>query len=99
MSGPDRGPDEACRSCSPCCSAGRGGHGGADRAGIAVLDPSCIRFDDPNAVVNGEIVYAGFTAYELDSTMLLPPGLRIEASPSPSAKRLLPAMQCRRRRT
>jgi hypothetical protein len=28
------------------------------------LDPSCIRFDDPNAVVNGEIVYAGFTAYE-----------------------------------
>ena len=29
------------------------------------LDPSCIRFDDPNAVVNGEIVYAGFTAYEL----------------------------------
>ena len=29
------------------------------------LDPACIRFDDPNAVVNGEIVYAGFTAYEL----------------------------------
>ena len=28
------------------------------------LDPACIRFDDPNAVVNGEIVYAGFTAYE-----------------------------------
>jgi hypothetical protein len=28
------------------------------------LDPSCIRFDDPNAVANGEIVYAGFTAYE-----------------------------------
>src|SRR5688500_12859223 len=28
------------------------------------LDPSCVRFDDPNAVVNGEIVYAGFTAYE-----------------------------------
>jgi len=27
------------------------------------LDPSCVRFDDPNAVVNGEIVYAGFTAY------------------------------------
>ena len=30
----------------------------------ASLDPACIRFDDPNAVVNGEIVYAGFTAYE-----------------------------------
>jgi hypothetical protein len=29
----------------------------------ASLDPACIRFDDPNAVVNGEIVYAGFTAY------------------------------------
>jgi hypothetical protein len=29
------------------------------------LDPSCVRFDDPNAVANGEIVYAGFTAYEL----------------------------------
>ena len=28
------------------------------------LDPACVRFDDPNAVVNGEIVYAGFTAYE-----------------------------------
>jgi hypothetical protein len=28
------------------------------------LDPSCVRFDDPNAVANGEIVYAGFTAYE-----------------------------------
>src|SRR5215204_1806696 len=28
------------------------------------LDPACIRFDDPNAVVNGEIVYAGFTAYD-----------------------------------
>jgi hypothetical protein len=28
------------------------------------LDPACIRFDDPNAVVNGEIVYAGFTGYE-----------------------------------
>ena len=28
------------------------------------LDPACIRFDDPNAVLNGEIVYAGFTAYE-----------------------------------
>src|SRR5215207_2365037 len=28
------------------------------------LDPACIRFIDPNAVVNGEIVYAGFTAYE-----------------------------------
>jgi hypothetical protein len=28
------------------------------------LDPACIRFDDPNAVVNGEVVYAGFTAYE-----------------------------------
>jgi hypothetical protein len=28
------------------------------------LDPACIRFDDPNAVVNGEIVYAGFTAYQ-----------------------------------
>jgi hypothetical protein len=27
------------------------------------LDPACIRFDDPNAVVNGEIVYADFTAY------------------------------------
>jgi hypothetical protein len=27
------------------------------------LDPACVRFDDPNAVVNGEIVYAGFTAY------------------------------------
>ena len=27
------------------------------------LDPACIRFNDPNAVVNGEIVYAGFTAY------------------------------------
>jgi hypothetical protein len=30
----------------------------------ASLDPACIRFDEPNAVVNGEIVYAGFTAYE-----------------------------------
>ena len=29
------------------------------------LDPACIRFDDPNAVVNGEIVYAGFTAYDV----------------------------------
>ena len=29
------------------------------------LDPACVRFDDPNAVANGEIVYAGFTAYEL----------------------------------
>jgi len=28
------------------------------------LDPACIRFDDPNAVVNDEIVYVGFTAYE-----------------------------------
>ena len=28
------------------------------------LDPACIRFDDPNAVLNGEIVYARFTAYE-----------------------------------
>jgi hypothetical protein len=28
------------------------------------LDPACIRFDDPNAVVNGEIVYADFTAYQ-----------------------------------
>jgi hypothetical protein len=28
------------------------------------LDPACVRFDDPNAVVNAEIVYAGFTAYE-----------------------------------
>jgi hypothetical protein len=28
------------------------------------LDPACIRFIDPNAVVNGEIVYVGFTAYE-----------------------------------
>src|SRR5687768_9335446 len=28
------------------------------------LDPACVRFDDPNAVVNGEIVYAEFTAYE-----------------------------------
>ena len=28
------------------------------------LDPACIRFDDPNAVVNGEIVYAEFTAYD-----------------------------------
>jgi hypothetical protein len=28
------------------------------------VDPSCIRFDDPNAVLNGEIVYAGFTTYE-----------------------------------
>ena len=28
------------------------------------LDPACIRFDNPNAVVNGEIVYAGFTAYD-----------------------------------
>ena len=32
--------------------------------GSRSLDPACIRFDDPNAVVNGEIVYAGFTAYE-----------------------------------
>jgi hypothetical protein len=30
----------------------------------ASLDPACIRFNDPNAVVNGEIVYAGFTAYQ-----------------------------------
>ncbi len=28
------------------------------------LDPACIRFDDPDAVINGEIAYAGFTAYE-----------------------------------
>ena len=28
------------------------------------LDPACIRFDDPNAVVNGEIVYAEFSAYD-----------------------------------
>ena len=28
------------------------------------LDPACIRFDDPNAVVNGEIVYVDFTAYD-----------------------------------
>src|SRR5215218_7169417 len=28
------------------------------------LDPACIRFNDPNAVVNGEIVYAAYTAYE-----------------------------------
>src|SRR5215217_3560742 len=28
------------------------------------LDPACVRFNDPNAVVNGEIVYAGFTAYD-----------------------------------
>ncbi len=28
------------------------------------LDPSCIRFDDPNAVANGEIIYAAFTAYQ-----------------------------------
>ena len=28
------------------------------------LDPACIRFDDPNAVVNGEIVHAEFTAYD-----------------------------------
>jgi hypothetical protein len=31
---------------------------------LASLDPACIRFDDPNAVVNGEIVYAEFTAYQ-----------------------------------
>ncbi len=30
----------------------------------ASLDPACNRFNDPHAVVNGEIVYAGFTAYE-----------------------------------
>ncbi len=29
------------------------------------LDPACIRFDDPNAVIAGEIVYAGFTAYTI----------------------------------
>jgi hypothetical protein len=28
------------------------------------LDPACIRFNDPTAVMSGEIVYAGFTAYE-----------------------------------
>ena len=28
------------------------------------LDPACIRFNDPTAVMGGEIVYAGFTAYE-----------------------------------
>lgn len=28
------------------------------------LDPACIRFDDPDAVVNGEIAYAGFTVYQ-----------------------------------
>jgi hypothetical protein len=28
------------------------------------LDPACVRFNDPNAVINGEIVYAGFTNYE-----------------------------------
>jgi hypothetical protein len=27
------------------------------------LDPDCVRFDDPSAVVDGEIVFAGFTAY------------------------------------
>jgi hypothetical protein len=27
------------------------------------LDPDCVRFDDPTAVVDGEIVFAGFTAY------------------------------------
>ena len=28
------------------------------------LDPACIRFIDPTAVMQGEIMYAGFTAYE-----------------------------------
>jgi hypothetical protein len=28
------------------------------------LDPACIRFIDPTTVMDGEIVYAGFTAYE-----------------------------------
>jgi hypothetical protein len=59
------------------------------------LDPSCIRFDDPNAVVNGEIVYAGFTAYELGldhacRRLVSRPRL----SPSPCAKQSLPAIQC-----
>ncbi len=30
------------------------------------LDPACIRFNDPTAVMNGEIVFARFTAYEED---------------------------------
>lgn len=29
------------------------------------LDPACIRFDDPNAVMDHEIVYADFTAYDV----------------------------------
>ena len=34
----------------------------APAASLPSLDPACIRFDDPNAVVNHEIVYADFTA-------------------------------------
>jgi hypothetical protein len=33
------------------------------RTAVPSLDPDCVRFDDPTAVVNGEIVFAGYTAY------------------------------------
>jgi hypothetical protein len=42
---------------------GSAGAAAMQTAPLPSLDPACIRFDDPNAVVNGEIVYADFTAY------------------------------------
>jgi hypothetical protein len=57
------------------------------------LDPACVRFDDPNAVVNGEIVYAGFTAYASALDHAVTACLRRGVSPSPSARRSLPAMR------
>ena len=59
---------------------------------LVSLDPACIRFDDPNAVVNGEIVYTGFTAYEaaLDHA--------VDAwSPARGSRRRLPRGDSRRR--
>jgi hypothetical protein len=34
-----------------------------DPSPARVLDPACIRFDDPNAVVEGEVPFVAFTAY------------------------------------
>ena len=42
----------------------RGGDRDADRIITCVAGPGLHPIDDPNAVVNGEIVYTGFTAYE-----------------------------------
>ena len=63
------------------------------------LDPACVRFDDPNAVVNGEIVYAGFTAYESGLDHAIEPGPRRGDSPSPSARRSPPVMPFQKRQT